>query len=82
LGAPVFRYGWRGWVRGYKEPAYVIAEPEWLALAERFGLGARVVDENAAGKMRRVRRVVAMTWLWWGTPLFILAGWVLHHFVR
>jgi hypothetical protein len=82
LGRPQFRYGWRGLVRGHKEPAYEVAEAEWRALAEKFGLGNRVVDEDAAGKIRRVRRVMAMTWLWWGLPLFILVAWVIHHFVR
>jgi hypothetical protein len=81
-GRPRFRYGWRGRVRGHKEPAYEVTEAEWLTLVEKFGLGTRVVDERAAGKIRRVQRVMAMTWLWWGLPLFILVAWAVHHFVR
>ena len=82
LGAPRFRYGWRGRTSGYKEPAYEVTEAEWLALVGKFGLGSRVIDEDAAGTVRLVRRFMAMTWLWWGLPLFILGGWVIHHFVR
>jgi hypothetical protein len=81
-GAPRFRYGWRGWVRGHKEPGYLVADEEWVRLAETFGLGTRVIDENQAGTLRRLMRVVATTWLWWGLPLFLPAGWVFHHFVR
>jgi hypothetical protein len=81
-GVPQFRYGWRGRVRGYKEPAYEVTEADWLTLVQKFGLGTRVVDENASGKIRQIRRRLAMTWLYWGLPLFILVAWVIHHFVR
>jgi hypothetical protein len=81
-GRPQFRYGWSGRVRGHKAPAYEVTEAQWLTLVEKFGLGTRVVDESASGRIRRVRRFMAMTWLWWGLPLVILVAWAVHHFAR
>jgi hypothetical protein len=48
--------GWlrgNGWIRGAKQPAYVVTEPEWVTLAQKFGLGARLIDEHPSGDMER-----------------------------
>ena len=55
-GSPYFRYAWSGWVGDAEQPAYKVAEEEWLTLAEKFGLGALVVDDSASGKIQRRNR--------------------------
>jgi hypothetical protein len=52
-GLPLYRYCWRGSVGGAGQTAYVVTEAQWLSLVHRFGLGSRVVDEHASGKMQR-----------------------------
>jgi hypothetical protein len=40
-----FRFWWRMNAPGRSErPSYVVSEGDWLTLAERFGLAARVED--------------------------------------
>jgi hypothetical protein len=61
-------------IRGAKEPAYVVTEAEWLTLVEKFGLGSRVVDEHASGKIeRRNRRKKIMFYAELALILIVLA---------
>jgi hypothetical protein len=61
-------------VRGAKEPAYVVTEAEWLTLVEKFGLGSRVVDDYASGKIeRRNRRKKVMFYAELALILVVLA---------
>jgi DNA-binding beta-propeller fold protein YncE len=39
-----YRFGWRGEVPAEQEPAYVVSDPDWLTLVEKFGLGPRLED--------------------------------------
>jgi hypothetical protein len=55
-GSPNFRYGWSGWVSDAEQPGYKVTEEEWYTLAEKFGLGALVVDDAASGKMQQRNR--------------------------
>ena len=54
-----YRYNWRDIDGGpdrpaiAEQPTYGVAEAEWLALIEIFGLGHRVVDEQASGGVQR-----------------------------
>jgi hypothetical protein len=75
-GLPLFRHSWRGRVGGAEQTAYVVAEAEWLTLVQKFGLGGRIVDEHASGKMQRrdqFRRVKNYAYLACGLVIVAVA---------
>jgi DNA-binding beta-propeller fold protein YncE len=39
-----YRFSWRGEVPAEQEPAYVVSDPDWLTLVEKFGLAPRLED--------------------------------------
>jgi cyclophilin family peptidyl-prolyl cis-trans isomerase len=57
-----YRYVWRGRARpmweslGARKPEYEVTEAQWLTLVQTFGLGNRVVDDVASGKLQRRER--------------------------
>ena len=60
-----FRYAWR-WkakARKWPMPTHLVTDTEWLALLEKFGLGALVVDEYASGKLDRQERSAKVFWI-------------------
>jgi hypothetical protein len=86
-GIPQFRYTWRGRVRtsgrGSWAPVYVVTEAEWPTLLQNFGLGDRVVDDLASGKMERpewdrVKRYVSFS----AVPVVVFGVAIYHHFAR
>jgi sugar lactone lactonase YvrE len=40
-----YRFAWRGEVPAEQEPAYVVSDPDWLTLVEKFGLAPRLEDK-------------------------------------
>jgi hypothetical protein len=54
-----YRYSWRdieGGADRHKsvdQPTHVVTEADWLALAEKFCLSSRVVDDHASGELER-----------------------------
>ncbi len=39
-----YRFAWRGEARPVQEPAFVVSDPDWLTLVEKFGLASRMED--------------------------------------
>jgi hypothetical protein len=73
-----YQYIWGGKVGKSDKPPYSVEEQEWRELAEKFGLGALVVDRLASGDIERKNRrdkILAIA----GGAFFVLVvvlGWI------
>jgi hypothetical protein len=81
-GGHGYLYVWGGKVGRADKPGYHVEEREWRELAEKFGLGALVVDRLASGDIERKERRGKITGIAGGVVfvLVLALGWMANHF--
>jgi hypothetical protein len=83
-GIRQIRYVWNSRMHDVKKrPDYAVTDAEWLTLAQRFGLGDRVVDNLASGEIERQdRRAKVRSYASLAFIILALAVAIIAHFAR